>query len=246
MINLDNNVAIVTGAARGLGKGISQKLAQLGAQVIVSDVNQEGLEATQAEFLEQGLKTDIFNANTADASQAQQLINYAVEKYGKIDILVNNAGINRDSMIHKMTQQQWDDVISVNLTGVYNCLQPAAVKMREQKSGRIINISSIAWFGNVGQANYSAAKAGVIGLTRTASKELAKYGVTVNAISPGFIETDMTRSVPEKVWDIMVSKIPMGRAGKPEDVANVISFLSSDAASYVTGEVINVGGGMTL
>jgi len=145
-----------------------------------------------------------------------------------------------------MTMEQWDSVIAVNLTGVFNCLQPAAQHMRERQSGRIINISSASWLGNIGQANYSAAKAGVVGLSKSAARELARFNVTVNAICPGFIETDMTRGVPEKVWDLMISKIPMGRAGKPEDVANCIAFLASDQASYITNEVINIGGGLVL
>jgi NAD(P)-dependent dehydrogenase (short-subunit alcohol dehydrogenase family) len=163
-----------------------------------------------------------------------------------LDILVNNAGINRDGMLHKMDYEQWSSVLNVNLTGVFNTMQPASKIMREQLNGRIINISSASWLGNVGQANYAAAKAGVVGLTKTAARELAKKGITANAICPGFIDTDMTRGVPEKVWDLMVSKIPAGRAGTPEDVANCIAFLASDQASYINGEVINVGGGMVL
>lgn len=246
MISLADKVAVVTGSARGLGKGIADKLASLGARVIVSDINAEQLENTVAEFKEKGYSVDMFVANVADREQAEQLIQYPIKTYGKLDILVNNAGINRDAMLHKMTQEQWDTVLAVNLTGVFNCLQPAAKHMRERKAGRIINISSASWLGNIGQANYAAAKAGVVGLSKTAARELAKFNVTCNAICPGFIETDMTRGVPEKVWDLMISKIPMGRAGKPEDVANCIAFLASDQASYITGEVINVGGGFIL
>lgn len=246
MIELNGKVAIVTGSARGLGRGIAEKLASLGAQVIISDINQEGVEKTASEFREKGFLVDTFVANIADREQANALVQFAISMYEKLDILVNNAGINRDSMIHKMTHEQWDSVISVNLTGVFNCLQPATIHMRQRGYGRIVNISSASWLGNIGQANYAAAKAGVIGLTKTAARELAKFNVTCNAICPGFIETDMTRGVPEKVWDIMVSKIPLGRAGKPEDVANCIAFLVSDAASYITSEVINVGGGFIL
>lgn len=246
MIDLTGKVAIITGSARGLGKGIAEKIASLGAQVIISDMNQEGVNETTSEFKEKGYLVDSFTANVTDRGQASELIDFVVKKYGKLDILVNNAGINRDAMLHKMTPEQWDSVISVNLTGVYNCLQPAAKHMREQKAGRIINISSASWQGNIGQANYAAAKAGVIGLTKTAARELAKFNVTCNAICPGFIETDMTRGVPDNVWDLMISKIPLGRAGKPEDVANCIAFLASEQASYITSEVMNVGGGFIL
>jgi NAD(P)-dependent dehydrogenase (short-subunit alcohol dehydrogenase family) len=168
------------------------------------------------------------------------------EEFKRIDILVNNAGINRDAMLHKMTKGQWDDVINVDLTGVFNLTQPVSVIMREQCSGRIINISSASWQGNIGQANYSAAKAGVIGLTKTASRELARKNITVNAICPGFIDTEMTRAVSENTRDLMISKIPMGKVGTPYDIANLIVFLSSDEASYITGEIISVGGGMVL
>ncbi|KGR77636.1 3-oxoacyl-ACP reductase FabG [Ureibacillus manganicus] len=246
MIDLTGKVAIVTGSARGLGRGIAEKLASLGSQVIISDINAEGLEITASEFRDKGYKVDSYVANVAKREDAEALVQYAITQHGKLDILVNNAGINRDAMLHKMNQEQWDSVIGVNLTGVFNVLQPAAIHMREQQSGRIINISSASWLGNIGQANYAAAKAGVVGLTKTAARELAKFNVTCNAICPGFIETDMTRGVPEKVWDTMISKIPMGRAGKPEDVANMIAYLASDQASYITSEVINVGGGFIL
>lgn len=246
MIDLSSQVAIVTGSARGLGKGIAEKLASLGSRVIITDVNEEGAKKTAEEFEKKGYLVDAYAANVADRVQAEALIQYAIEKYGKLDILVNNAGINRDAMLHKMETEHWDQVIAVNLTGVFNCMQPAIKHMRERKIGRVINISSASWLGNVGQGNYAAAKAGVVGLTKTAARELAKYNVTCNAICPGFIETDMTRGVPEKVWDIMISKIPMGRAGQPEDVGNCIAYLASEQASYITGEVINVGGGMVL
>jgi 3-oxoacyl-(acyl-carrier-protein) reductase len=246
MIDLSGKIAIVTGAARGLGRGIALKLASLGAFVVVSDLNQEGTESTAKEIKELGGKGEACLCNVSDKEQARSLVEQTVEKHGKLDILVNNAGINRDSMLHKMDYEQWNSVLNVNLTGVFNTMQPASAIMREQNNGRIINISSASWLGNVGQANYAAAKAGVVGLTKTAARELAKKGITANAICPGFIDTDMTRGVPEKVWDLMVSKIPAGRAGTPEDVANCIAFLASDQASYINGEVINVGGGMVL
>ena len=246
MIDLTGKIAIVTGAARGLGKGIAEKLASLGALVVVSDLNEEGAQSTVSEIIDNGGRAEVYACNVADKESARNLVEETAKKYGRLDILVNNAGINRDSMLHKMNHEQWDAVIGVNLTGVFNTMQPASVIMREQESGRIINISSASWLGNVGQANYAAAKAGVVGITKTAARELGRKNITVNAICPGFIDTDMTRGVPEKVWDMMISKIPMGRAGKPEDVANCIAFLSSDQASYINGEVINVGGGMVL
>lgn len=246
MIELNGKSAIVTGSGRGIGKGIATKLAQLGAQVTICDISEEVAKSTAEELSAQGYDVDYFVVNVADTEACQKLIQTVIERRGKLDILVNNAGINRDGMLHKMNREQWDSVIAVNLTGTFNTMQPASVHMRERGNGRIINISSASWLGNIGQANYAASKAGVVGITKTAARELAKYNVTVNAICPGFIDTDMTRGVPEKVWDIMVSKIPMGRAGKTEDVANVIAFLASDAASYVTAEVINVGGGMIL
>jgi 3-oxoacyl-[acyl-carrier protein] reductase/2-hydroxycyclohexanecarboxyl-CoA dehydrogenase len=169
-----------------------------------------------------------------------------INEYGALDIMVNNAGINQDAMLHKMTLEQWDKVISINLNGTFYFTQGAAKHMREKGYGRIVNISSASWLGNIGQANYAASKAGVVGLTKTAARELARKGVTVNAICPGFIKTDMTTSIPEKVWDIMISKIPAGRAGEPADVANMVAFLCSNEAEYITGEVINVGGGMVL
>lgn len=246
MISLDRKVAVVTGAARGLGKGIAGKLASLGAYVYLSDVNVDLLQTTVSEFKDKGYLVEQFVADVAKREEAERLIQYVISAYGQLDILVNNAGINRDAMLHKMTQEQWDSVIAINLTGVFNCLQPTIKHMRERQFGRIINISSASWLGNIGQANYAASKAGVVGLSKTASRELAKFNVTCNVICPGFIETDMTRGVPEKVWDLMVSKIPMGRAGHPEDVANCVAFLASDQASYITGEVINVGGGFVL
>ena len=177
---------------------------------------------------------------------AEKLFQGALDAFGQVDILVNNAGINKDMMAHKMTEDAWNAVIGVNLTGVYHCIRAVLPYMRERRYGRIINISSAGWQGNIGQANYAAAKAGVIGLTKTIAKENAKHGVTCNAICPGFIETTMTTSIPEKAWDIMVSKIPMGYVGKPEDVGKTIAFLASDEASYITAEVWNVGGGMVL
>lgn len=245
-MRLEGKVAIVTGAGRGLGKGIAIKLAKEGAKVVVSDVNTANAEECVNEIKAAGGEAMAFTGNIAKLEDVNAVFDAAVNSFGKIDIVVNNAGINKDTMLHKMSDDQWDAVISVNLTGTFYMTREAAKRMREQESGRIINISSMSWLGNVGQANYAASKAGVVGLTKTATRELAKKGITCNVICPGFIETDMTRSVPEKVWDIMVSKIPAGRAGSPEDVGNLIAFLASDEASYINGQVIEVSGGMVL
>lgn len=245
-MRLEGKTAIVTGAGRGLGKGIALKLAREGAKVVVSDVMEETAAAAAEEIKAAGGEAIAVVGNIASLDDVKALYAKTLETYGKVDVVVNNAGINRDAMLHKMTIEQWDQVIAVNLTGTFYMTQEAAKLMREQESGSIINISSASWMGNIGQANYAASKAGVVGLTKTASRELARKNVTCNAICPGFIETDMTRGVPEKVWDIMVGKVPMGRAGKPEDVANMVAFLASDEANYITGEVINVGGGMIL
>lgn len=246
MGRLDGKIAVVTGAARGIGFGIARVLCSEGAKVVIADMNAEIAEEAAKQLCNQGNECIGVAANVTSCADAQRVMDFAITHFGGLHILVNNAGINRDAMLHKMTQEQWDSVISVNLTGVFHCTQTAFRYMREQGYGRIINISSAGWQGNIGQANYAAAKAGVIGLTKTTAKEGAKKGITCNAICPGFIETDMTRAVPEKVWDIMVSKIPMGYVGKPEDIGKAVAFLASDDAAYITAEVLNVGGGMVL
>jgi len=245
-MRLDNKVAIVTGAGRGIGYAIAQKLAQEGAVVVVSDISGENADGAVERIIKQGYQAVPFVGNTADYETAEKMFQDVIKRFSKIDIMINNAGINRDAMLHKMDLKQWNDVIQVDLTGVFYCTQLAAKIMREAGYGRIINIASASMNGNIGQANYAAAKAGVIGLTKTAAKELAKKGVTANAICPGFIETEMTKGIPEKAWDIMVSKIPMGFVGKPVEVANLAAFLASEEAGYITGEVINVGGGFKL
>jgi 3-oxoacyl-[acyl-carrier protein] reductase/2-hydroxycyclohexanecarboxyl-CoA dehydrogenase len=184
--------------------------------------------------------------DVSDPARCDALVARAVDQLGQLDILVNNAGINRDAMLHKMSDEQWSQVIAVDLTGVFYLTRASARAMRESGYGRIINISSASWLGNIGQSNYAAAKAGVVGLTRTAARELARAQVTANVICPGFIDTDMTRSLPEHIYRAQLEKIPLGRAGSPQDVANVVAFLASDSASYITGEIINVGGGYTI
>lgn len=241
-----NKVAIVTGSARGIGFAIAQVLAEEGAKVVISDLSMSSGEESAKQLQEKGYEAVFIPCDISKRDQVNELFSKTKEHFGTIDVLVNNAGINRDGMLHKLTDDDWDKVIDINLKGTFNCMQEAAKLMREQGSGRIVNISSASWLGNVGQANYAASKAGVIGLTKTACRELARKGVTVNAICPGFIDTDMTRGVPEKVWDIMISKIPAGFAGDPRDVSQCVAFLASDKARYINGEVINVGGGMVL
>jgi 3-oxoacyl-[acyl-carrier protein] reductase/2-hydroxycyclohexanecarboxyl-CoA dehydrogenase len=240
---LTGKVAIVTGAGRGIGEGIARRLAQDGAIVVCADVNETDASSVASSLNPAGLgvRLDVSKSEECDA-----VVTSTQERYGRLDILVNNAGINRDAMLHKMTDEQWHQVIAVDLSGVFFMTRAASRIMRASGSGRIVNISSASWMGNIGQANYAAAKAGVVGLSRTASKELARSQVTVNAICPGFIDTVMTRGIPDAIREQQVAKIPLGRMGQPADVAAVVAFLASDEAGYVTGEVINVGGGYLL
>lgn len=247
-MKLKDKVAIVTGASRGLGKGIAIKLAEEGAKVIIADMIPA--DETVDEIAKAGGTACGFQVNIAKQEEVQALVKFAVDTYGKLDIMVNNAGINRDGMLHKMSAENWDTVIAVDLTGTFYGTQEALKYMREKNYGRIINISSGSWLGNIGQANYAAAKAGVVGLTKTAARESARKGITCNVICPGFIETDMTLKLKEvndgAAWDSMMQRIPMGYAGKPSDVGSMVAFLASDEASYITSEVINVGGGMIV
>lgn len=247
-MRLAGKTAIVTGAARGLGKGIAVKLAEEGAKVVIADL--EPAEKAVAEIEKAGGTACAFTVNVAKQEEVQALVAFAIEKYGTLDIMVNNAGINRDGMLHKMSAENWQTVIDVDLTSVFYGTQEAVKYMRGKQSGRVINISSGSWLGNVGQANYAAAKAGIVGLTKTAARENAGKGITCNVICPGFIETDMTLKLKEikdgAAWDSMMGRIPMGYAGKPSDVGNLAAFLASDEAAYITSEVINVGGGMIV
>lgn len=247
-MRLENKVAIVTGAGRGLGRGIALKLAAEGAKVVVADM--EPAVETVSLIEAAGGTASAFKVNVANQEEVKSMVQYAIDTYGTLDIMVNNAGINRDGMLHKMPVENWNLVIDVDLTGTFYGTQEAIKYMREKGYGRVINISSGSWLGNIGQANYAAAKAGVVGLTKTAARENARKGITCNAICPGFIETDMTLKLKEvndgAAWDSMMKRIPAGYAGKPSDVGNMVAFLASDEASYITSEVINVGGGMIV
>jgi len=247
-MDFKGKTAIVTGAASGLGKAIANKLASMGATTIIGDTKDEvNLVAKQItqDFGTNclGLKVDVSNYDSCREFYERGI---EILKVEGVDVLVNNAGINRDSFFLNMTYEQWDQVIKVDLYSMFNCTKQVVPAMLRKGYGRIINISSMSWLGNIAQANYSAAKAGVIGFTKALAKELAKNGVTVNAVCPGFIDTPMTRSVPEKVRQKFLNRIPVGRIGVPEDVANVVVFLASDWASYITGELINVSGGLTM
>lgn len=247
-MRLKDKVAIVTGSGRGLGKGIAMKLAEEGAKVIIADM--AASDDTVAEIEAIGGTASAFAVNVSKQEEVQALVKYAVDTYGTLDIMVNNAGINRDGMLHKMPVENWQLVIDVDLTGVFYGTQEALKYMRTKGCGCVINISSGSWLGNIGQANYAAAKAGVVGLTKTAARENARKGITCNVICPGFIETDMTLKLKTvndgAAWDSMMQRIPMGYAGKPSDVGNMVAFLASDEAAYITSEVINVGGGMIV
>ncbi|XRG79716.1 3-oxoacyl-[acyl-carrier-protein] reductase [Rossellomorea sp. GAMAL-10_SWC] len=245
---LNGKVALVTGGSRGIGRAIALTLAKNGANVVV---NYSGNEAAALKVVEEisalGVKAIAYKANVSNGEEVAALVKNTVDEFGSIDILVNNAGITRDGLLLRMKDADWDDVIDTNLKGVFNCIKAAAKFMTRQRNGRIINISSVVGqIGNPGQMNYVAAKAGVLGLTKTAAKELASRNITVNAIAPGFIETDMTNELNEQIRTQMLSNIPLQSFGQPEDIANAVVFLAMDASRYITGQTINVDGGLVM
>jgi len=246
-MDLRGKVCLVTGGSKGIGKGICLQLAKEKASIIVNYSSDENMAAqVVSEIKDMGQKAIMYKADVSSFDQVSKMVDDVISEFGKIDVLVNNAGITKDALILRMKEEDWDKVIDINLKGVFNTSKAYAKYMIKQKQGKIINISSIVGiYGNVGQVNYAASKAGIIGFTKSLAKELASRGITVNAVAPGFIKTDMTASLLEKNSDI-ASKIPMKRLGSPDDVANLIVFLASEKADYITGQVIAIDGGMTL
>jgi len=244
---LSDKVAIVTGASRGIGRVIALALAGQGAKVVASARNAEALDNLTSEIKAQGGEAVAVVGDVALDDDANNLISQAVATYGKVDILVNNAGITRDGLLLRMKSEDWDAVLDTNLKGAFLCTRAVAKVMSKQRSGRIINMSSVVGeMGNAGQANYCASKAGLLGLTKSVARELARRNVTVNAVTPGFIVTDMTEDMTDKAREAMTAQIPLGRLGESEDVANAVLFLASDQSSYITGQVLGVNGGMYM
>lgn len=246
-MRLNNKVAIITGGGSGIGKETSLLFSEEGAKVVVADIDENGGKETVEEIIEAGGEAFFFKLDVSDREHTITVVKETKEKYGKIDILINNAGITQDALVVKMTEEQWDRVIDVNLKGVFNCTQAVVGVMIEQGSGVIINASSVVGlFGNIGQTNYAVTKAGVIGMTKSLAKELGKKGIRVNAVAPGFILTPMTAGVPEKILELMKEKTPLKKLGDPKDVANAYLYLASDEAKYVNGVVLSVDGGLII
>ncbi|MCR5834397.1 MAG: 3-oxoacyl-[acyl-carrier-protein] reductase [Selenomonadaceae bacterium] len=245
---LSGKVAFVTGASRGIGRAIALRLAEDGATVALNFAsNSAKAEAVKAEIETAGGKAILMQGDVSDLQIVTEMVKKVIDELGRLDILINNAGITRDNLLLKMSEEDFDKVISTNLKGVFNCTKAVTKIMMKQRGGRIINMSSVvALKGNISQTNYAAAKAGIIGFTKSAARELASRGVTVNAVAPGFIDTDMTAALSEKVKEVMLQGIPAGRMGTPEDVANAVAFLASDQAAYITGQVLAVDGGMVM
>ena len=246
-MELKEKVALVTGAAQGIGKAVALMLARHGADVVVADVNLEKAEETAREVEAIGRGAMAVKVDVTRLSDVEQMVESTLGRFRKIDILINNAGIARDKLILRMTEEDWDAVLDVNLKGTFNCTKAVIKYMSKQRSGKIVNIASVVGeMGNAGQANYSASKAGVIGLTKTIAREFAQRGINVNAIAPGYIQTSMTDVLPDKAKEELKRMIPMERLGQPEDVAHAVFFLVSEASSYITGQVLNVNGGIYM
>ena len=248
-MKLDHKIALVTGATRGIGKAIALKLASEGATVLVNyrGQNQEKALATKQEIEQAGGTCFLINGDVASFQQTKEMFDQIKKEFGRLDILVNNAGITRDQLILRMKEEDFDQVIDVNLKGTFNCMKHATRLMMKQKSGRIVSLSSVVGvMGNAGQVNYAASKAGIIGMTKSLAREVAKKGVTVNAIAPGFIQTDMTDILSDAVKENIYNNIPMKRMGKAREVAELVYFLGTDLSSYITGQVINIDGGMVM
>lgn len=247
-MQLNGKTALVTGSGRGLGKAIALKLAQMGANIVLNDIAvSDAIDETADEFRAAGYNVAVTKGDVRNFEEVEAMIKVAVDTFGSLDILVNNAGITRDMLMIKMAEKDWDDVLDINLKGAFMCTKAAAKVMMKQRTGKIINIASVAGvMGNPGQANYSASKAGLIGLTKSTAKELAARNITCNAVAPGLIQSKMTEILPEKVKENYLNNIPLGRFGTPEDVANVIGFLASNESNYVTGQVIHIDGGLVM
>ena len=247
-MTLVGKVALVTGGSRGIGRAIALKLAENGADVAINYAgNTAAAEEVKTAIEQMGRKALLVQGSVADTDGVQTIVNTVVKELGRLDILINNAGITRDGLLMRMKEADWDDVMHTNLKGVYNCSKAVLRTMMKQRSGRIVNMASVVGeMGNAGQTNYAAAKAGVIGFTKSLAKEVASRGITVNAIAPGFIATDMTSVLTDDQKAEMARTIPLGRAGQPEDVANAVLFLASEGAAYITGQVLNVDGGMVM
>jgi 3-oxoacyl-[acyl-carrier protein] reductase len=246
-MNLKGKTALVTGSARGIGKAIAEELATRGARVVISDVMAELAESVAESFRQKGYEAIAVAGDVANASDVEKLVTETLNRFQTLDIAVNNAGITKDGLLVRMSESDWDRVLDVNLKGAFLVTQAAAKAMMKQRAGRIINISSVVGrMGNAGQANYAASKAGLIGLTKSAAKELAGRGITVNAVAPGYIETEMTEKLPQTAKDAFLANIPLKRAGTPEDIARTVAFLASEEASYITGQIIGVDGGLLM
>lgn len=244
---LENKVAVITGGAQGIGKATVKRFAEEGATVIIWDVNEEKAKSTIRELKTVSEKIDFQKVDVTNLDSVTDAAKSIVEKHKMIDILINNAGITRDASLLKMTAEQWKQVVDVNLTGVFNCTKAVAPVMVENKSGKIVNTSSVVGlYGNFGQTNYVATKSGIIGMTKVWARELGRKGINVNAVAPGFIATEMVETVPEKVIEMLKEKTPLGKLGDPEDIANAYLFLVSDQAKYITGTVLSVDGGLVL
>ena len=244
----EQKVAVVTGASRGIGKAIAMELARTGALVIVNyNGSREKAEEVKAQIEAEGNQAEIRQCNVADFKSCEDMFQEIISAHGRVDILVNNAGITRDGLLMKMSEEDFDAVVDTNLKGAFNCIRFASRQMLKQRSGRIINMSSVVGIaGNAGQVNYSASKAGVIGITKSAAKELASRGITVNAVAPGYIDTDMTKVLSDEQKKSVLDMIPLSRMGSVDDISNAVAFLASDEAAYITGQVISVDGGMNI
>ena len=246
-LRLHDRVAIITGGAQGIGRAIGLLLAQNGARIVIADINDKQAEETAQEIGLLGRKSIAVKVDVSNFSEAENLGKTVFDAFGQIDILVNNAGITRDGLFLRMKEEEWDAVIAINLKSVFNCSKAVIRYMGKQRGGKIISVASVVGqIGNIGQANYAASKAGIIGFTKTLAREFASRGIMVNAVAPGFIETGMTRTLPEKVREGFISNIPLGRMGTPEEIAEAVLFLATDASNYITGQVINVNGGLYM